>query len=648
MRIGNFPAAVLNRAEKSVKKKIEKNRKELEKLLAIENKSYLNFVRPYMELSYELSSLFAPVAHLNGVKNSPKSQKVFGACLPLIAEYSAELAQNEELYNAFAAINENRRLDGAQKKVVEDSLLDFELGGVNLPKDKKERAKDIAVRLSLLSEEFNQNLIDDTLKFKLTVDDETLLGKMPESDKAAAFKDGVWEFGLLPPSYMAFMTYAADRAKREEMYRAYMTRAPQNGALITEILALRGELAALLGYDNYADLNNKRMSAPSAPEVLSFLYSVADMCVPFAAAEAGELRNIARECGLENLASYDLAFYAEKLKKAKFDFDEETTRPYFEAENVLNGLFSVLNRLFGLRFHKKAIKLWDEGAAYYEVHTGDTLTGGLYTDIFARPDKRGGAWMDDYHTYHIDPGGKRHLSEVMIVANFPPPADGKPSLLHHSDLVTLFHEMGHALHHLLSKVDEAALSGVRGIDWDTVEFPSQLLENFAYEPEVLSGISSHIETGEKLPPDLRDKIALSRNFQAGLSALRQLEFGIFDMLIHSQTPLDEDGVQKVLDTVRHKYTVFMPPSYNKFQNGFSHIFGGGYAAGYYSYKWAEMLAADAFLEFKRRGIFYQPLAEAYMNTVLRLGASKKMGEIYREFIGRDPDPAALAELYGMK
>jgi oligopeptidase A len=645
MKIGVFPTTVLRRAVKSINNKIERNNKKLEKLLAIKEKSYRNFALPYMEMTYELSALFAPVSHLNGVKNSKRSQRVFGECLPLISAYYTRLSQNEEVYKAFAAIYKREKLDFAKEKVLKDALLDFELSGVNLPKKEKERVEQVTVRLSVLSEEFNQNLINDTLKFKIFITDVALLGDMPESDKAAAKKENGWEFGLLPPSYTAFMKYVADRGKREELYKAYFTRAPQNGGLISEILSLRLELAHILGYKNYAELNNKRMSAPSAEEVLSFLTALAEMCTPFAQKEAEELKNFA---GVGAMASYDIAFYSEKLKKVTFDFDEEETRPYFELQRAVNGLFSFLNRLFGLRFEKKEVKLWDEGAAYYNLFIGDALIGGLYTDFHAREDKRGGAWMDDWHTYHKDHKGRLHLPEAMIVGNFPPPLNGAPSLLRHSDVVTLFHEMGHALHHLLSQVDEVALSGVKGIDWDTVEFPSQFLENFAYEPETLDEISSHITTGEKLPKDLRDKVTASKNFQAALFMMRQLEFAIFDMLTHVRGVTSEEGVQEILDEVRKKYAVFITPAYNKFQNGFSHIFGGGYAAGYYSYKWAEMLAADAFLEFRRAGVFNRELADAYMNTVLRLGASKKMDEIFRAFLGREPRPAALAELYGLK
>ncbi|MDR2105124.1 MAG: M3 family metallopeptidase [Deferribacteraceae bacterium] len=648
MKLGKFPTTILNRAVRLITDKIEKNKEELDRLLSIKDKSYLNFVRPYMELSYELSALFSPVSHLNGVKNSERSQKVLNKCIPLISTYYTQLAQDERVYKTFKKIYSKGGLNSAQYKVLEDSILDFELSGVNLPKKEKKRVEEINLRLSLLSEEFNQNVLNDTLKYKIVITDPAVLGDMPESDKLAAQKQGGWEFGLLPPSYLAFMTHAADRSKREEVYRAYTTRAPQNGKIITEILALREELADILGCKNYAELNIKRMSAPNSESVAAFLTSLAEECTPFAERELKQLTEFAEKLGVNDLAAYDLAFYSEKLKKSIFDYNEEQTRPYFELNSVVNGLFSVLNRLFGLSFEKKEVKLWDEGAAFYNVYLKGRLIGGLYTDLCAREDKRGGAWMDDWHTYHRDHKGKIHLPEVMVVGNFPPILDGKPSLLRHNDLTTLFHEMGHALHHLLSQVEEAAVSGIKGIDWDTVEFPSQFLENFGYEPEVLDEISSHFETGEKLPSALRDEIYASKNFQAGLSMLRQLEFGVFDISIHMQGALSEDEVQAVLDDVRKRYAVIAPPSYNKFQNGFSHIFGGGYAAGYYSYKWAEMLAADAFLEFQKRGVFNKDLAEAYLNTVLKLGASKKMDEIYRSFLGRDPKPSSLIELYGLK
>jgi oligopeptidase A len=395
-------------------------------------------------------------------------------------------------------------------------------------------------------------------------------------------------------------------------------------------------------------MNIKTMSAPSVAAINEFSRKLAKAGKPFAEKDMDEMATLAAKDGIKELRPYDTAYYADKLKKQKYDFDEEELRPYFKKEQVLDGLFAILNKLFDITFTEKQTDkpLWDDKVRFYELYVGKKLAGGLYLDLEARPDKRGGAWMNEWHTHHINAKGELHLPEAYVVGNFPVSKDGQPSLLRHDDVTTLFHEMGHALHHLLSTVDEYNVSGVHGIDWDTVEFPSQFLENFAYAPEVLDMMAKHHQTGAKLPQELRDKLVAARNYQAGFALVRQIEFGLFDMLIHMEK-LDDKGVQKVLDSVRSEVAVLIPPTYNKFQYSFSHIFSGGYAAGYYSYKWAEMLSSDAYVEFMKRGVFNSELAHKYRDTVLSLGASKKMDAIYRDFLGRDPDPEAILRLAGL-
>lgn len=646
--LNKFPKNALENSKERILEKIKYNKKEITKLLENEP-TYMGFVRPYMELNEQLSTFFTPVSHLQSVKNSPESQEAFTSCLGPLTEYSTEQGHDMRVYKAFKAIKqtEYNNLDYAAKKVIDDAIFGFELEGVNLPSAAKDRVKDINIRLSELADQFNQNLLKATNAYKIKITDEKILGLMPESDKAVAKIDDGWEFTLQMPSYIAFMTYVTDRGKREEVYKAYCTRAPENGKVIEEILKLKKEKSAMLSFSNYAVLKNKTMSAPSVAAVLNFLNTLADAGKPFAEKDKEKMLEYARKDGIKNIESYDTGYYSEIVKKAEYDYDEEELRPYFEKNSVISGMFTLLNTLFGLSFEEETCELWDESAKYYNVKKDGTLIGGLYMDLEAREDKRGGAWMNEWGCHHKDEKSELHLPQVFVVANFPKSTPEQASLLRHDDVSTLFHEMGHALHHLMSKVDEAALSGVNGIDWDTVEFPSQFLENFAYTKEVLSIIGKHYKTGAKLPDEFIEKIFKARNFQAGMALLRQLEFGLFDMLIHMDL-YNEEGVQLILDNVRRQVSVIMPPQYNKFQNGFSHIFGGGYAAGYYSYKWAEMLSSDAFWAFEEKGVLNKELASKYADTVLALGASKKMDEIYKEFMGREPEPESILKLAGLK
>ncbi|MDR2868970.1 MAG: M3 family metallopeptidase, partial [Deferribacteraceae bacterium] len=657
----------LTDTQKKLNTIIEENRAALKALLTIDKKTYMNFVRPFMDMDARLSDFFTPVAHLQGVKNSQASQEAFASCIEPITIYSTELGHNKDLYNAFIAIRKgSTSLTAAQAKVLDDTILAFELEGVSLPDDAKERVKAINIRLGELSNDFSQNLLDATNAYKITITDPAMLGSMPESDRNVARTEymeslaegepiaaSAWTFTLQMPSYIAFMTYVPDRAKREEVYKAYATRAPQNGALITEIMALRDEKAHILGCANFAEMNLKTMSAPSVAAVNEFSRKLAKAGKPFAKDDMDEMGALAAKDGVKPLLSHDTAYYSDKLKKLKYEFDEEQLRPYFEKERTLAGLFAILEKLFGITFKEKPAKLWDDKARFYELYRDKAVIGGLYLDLEARPDKNGGAWMNEWHTHYKDAKDELHLPEAYVVGNFPvsqlslrASQDGQPSLLRHDDVSTLFHEMGHALHHLLSTVDEYNVSGVHGIDWDTVEFPSQFLENFAYAPEVLDILAKHYKTDEPLPSELRDRLVAARNYQAGFALVRQVEFGLFDMLIHMQK-LDEAGVQKVLDSVRQEVAVIIPPAYNKFQHSFSHIFSGGYAAGYYSYKWAEMLSSDAYYAFMERGIFNKELAVSYRDTVLSLGSSKKMDAIYRDFLGRDPDPEAILKHAGL-
>ncbi|MDR2884277.1 MAG: M3 family metallopeptidase [Deferribacteraceae bacterium] len=639
--LGSFPTDCLENSKARLEQLILDNKGELEALLSQKDKTYHNFIRPYMDAGERISVFFTPISHMQSVKNDERSQEAFTSCIGVLTAYETELSQDKRVYDAFVQIKDNEysSLTVAQRKVLDDAIFHFQLMGVSLPESEKERIKEINIRKSELADEFSQNLLNATNAYKILITDESILGDMPDSDRAVAKVDNGWEFSLQMPSYIAFMTYVTDRSKREEVYRAYSTRAPENGALIEEILSLRAEKAEILGYKNFAELNLRTMSAPSVEAVLEFLNKLGSSGKPHALKDKEDLDKFA---GID-IQSYDTAIYSEKLKRERFDYDEEELRPYFEQNSVLNGMFTFLERLFGIKFVQKDTPLWDNKATFYELYIKGELCGGLYMDLEARPEKRGGAWMNNWHTRHRDRNDKMHLPEAFVVANFPVSTDTQPSLLRHDDVTTLFHEMGHALHHLISNVDELAVSGINGIDWDVVEFPSQFLENFAYAPEVLDIVAKHYKTGEKLPKELLDKLVDSKNFQEGLALVRQLEFATFDMQIHLQK-MNEREVQETLDSVRNKVAAIMPPEYNRFQNGFAHIFAGGYAAGYYSYKWAEMLSSDAYLEFMNNGIFNKKLADSYVSTILSQGATRKMSEIYKEFIGRNPDPEAILKI----
>ena len=623
---------------------IEENRKKIQELLELEEKTYDNFVRPLQLMEEKLGFYFSPISHLAHVKNTPKIEGVYNELLPHLSRYHTEIGQNERIYAALREILEREEPEGERRKVLEDMLIEFELSGVALPEALKNELKKINVRLSELTSRFGQNLLKATDSYEMIVGQEDVAG-MPESLKEAAKCEEGYRFTLKQPSYIAYMTYGPNRAKREELYKAYVTRAPENEKLIDEILALRAKKAEILGFENYAQLSLETKMAESPEEVVEFLRYLAQRSKPQAEKELEELKAFAKEQGFgEELQAFDLAYWSEKLKKARYNVDDEEYKPYFEKEATVQGLFSFLHKLFGLSFQRIETPVWHESVACYEITLPHRLVGRLYLDLEAREGKRGGAWMDEWLTHHIDEKGEVVYPVAYIVANFAPATDTQPSLLRPDDVVTLFHEMGHALHHLLSEVKEPAVSGIAGVEWDAVEFPSQFLENFAYEEEVLGLFAKHYQTGEQIPSEMVARLKRAKNFQSAMAMLRQLEFGLFDMLVHMEYPVD---VQEVLNRVRDEVSVLKPPSYNKFQWGFSHIFAGGYAAGYYSYKWAEVLSADAFFMFVDNGIYNDEIADSYLQEVLCKGGSRKAMESFEAFAGRKPDSEALLKLCGI-
>ena len=628
--------------------RLEKNNKSVKKLIKIKEKTFANFVKPLEMMDEHLEQFFTQLSHLNSVKNSAKTQKIYAKSLPIITEYSTKLSQNIDIYNAYKEIlkNEQKSLNQEQKRVLELNILGFELSGAHLDEITKKRLQEINLKKSTLSNDFSQNLLNATNEYKYIISDTKDVEGIPQSDLANALikEDGVtkYKFTLQMPSYIAYMTYGKNEKIREELYRAYVTRAPQNAQIIDELLSLKNEMSRLLGFNNYASYSLASKMATDESSVIGFLEKLIFNSKPQAKNELKELEEMAKK----PLKSHDTAYYSELLKKEKYDIDEEEYRPYFEQNSVLAGTFEFLNKLFKITFTKNSEELWDKKALSYDLHVDGVLKSRLYLDLEARKDKQGGAWMNNFSSHHIDEKGKEQLASAVIVCNFPPSKGKNPSLLRHDDVVTLFHEMGHALHHMLSEVNENGVSGVNGVEWDAVEFPSQFLENFAYEPKVLKLFATHYKTKEIIPDIMIEKLVKSKNFQSALGMLRQLEFSIFDFKLHTKL-YNGSEVQGLLDSIREQTALIKPPSYNKFQNGFSHIFAGGYAAGYYSYKWAEVLSADAFFSVADEGIFDSFSAKKYLDVILKGGGSKSMEVLYREFMGREPNPDNLLRLNGI-
>ena len=631
-------------------KKLQKNKQHIKELVAIQNKTYANFVKPLEMMEEYLEHFFTPLSHLNSVNNTEQTQKVYAESLPIITQYSTELSQNLEIYKAYKMIleKEKAQLNDEQNRVLTLNIQNFELSGAHLDKQTKQRLQEINIKKSELSNSFSQNLLDATNAYEYIITDEKDIEGLPSSEiESAKFtdKDGKikYKFTLQMPSYIAYMTYGPNRTIREELYRAYVTRAPQNAQIIDELLKLRHEMANLLGFENYASYSLATKMAQNEQSVLNFLDNLLINSQEQAKKELQEVQSLSKE----PLQAHDTAFYSELLKKQKYDIDEEVYRPYFEQTQVIKGMFDFLNKLFGIEFKKLNLELWDEKATAYDLYLNNTLKARLYLDLEARKSKRGGAWMHNWQAHCLDEEGNEQLASAFVVCNFPPSSNESPSLLRHDDVVTLFHEMGHTIHHLLSDVNENEVSGVNGVEWDAVEFPSQFLENFAYEPKVLKLFASHYETGEIIPDEMIEKLVRSKNFLSASSMLRQLEFSIFDFVIHTKL-FQGDEVQELLNDIRKKTALIQTPKYNKFQNGFAHIFAGGYAAGYYSYKWAEVLSADTFFEVIGEGIFNSNTAKNYLEIILKKGGSYSMQKLFIELMGRDPDPIALLKLNGIQ
>jgi oligopeptidase A len=643
----------LENSPKEVEKLAKESLEKIEDLKKIEDKTYNSFVKPYMHIAEKFSEFTTPLFHIDSVKSSEITTKVYSDIIPIVSEYSTTISQDEEIFKIMKDIYDNQKntLNNTQLKVLENELRDFKLGGCGLDDKNKNRLKEINLELSQLSHNFSKNLLDATNEYELIIENEEDVKEIPTSDLALAKqeKDGktVYKFTLQMPSYIAYMTYGTNRKLREELYKAYNTRAPQNSELIDKILVLKDEEAKILGFKNYAQLSLATKSAKDENDVVSFLMDIATKSKQAGNKELEELKAFAKEYGFDDqLQSYDLTYYSEKLKKAKYDIDEEEYRPYFEKKSVLKGFFDFLNEVFGIEFSSVDVPTWDDKVDVYNISRNGKVTARVYIDLEARTDKRGGAWMNNWHTRYIDGDGKLQLPTAYLVGNFPQSKDDIPSLLRHSDVVTLFHEMGHTLHHLLSDIDEAFVSGINGVTWDTVEFPSQFLEYFAYDKDVLKLFAKHHETKEVISDEMIDKIIKAKNFQSAIATLRQVEFALFDFTLH-QKLYQGNEVQNRLDEVRKEVAVILPPKYNKFQNGFSHIFAGGYSAGYYSYKWAEVLSADAFMLFIENGVMNKTLAKKYSDTIFAKGGSIDMMELFKEFANKEPQVDSLLKIDGI-
>ncbi|EIT70498.1 M3 family metallopeptidase [Hydrocarboniphaga effusa] len=664
----DFARIRAEQAEPAVDAVLAESKRKLDELLALDREpTWETFIEPLEALGEHLGQVWGPVSHLFMVRSTAEWRAAYNACLPKVTEYSLELSQSEPLCAAYRRIKESpgfAQLSPVRQKVINDALRDFRLSGIDLPADKKQRYKEIALRLSEIQTKFEENLMDAIKAWSKLVTDESELAGMTDAarqqarEKAKAKGQDGWLLTLDFPSYDAVITYTTNRELRREIYTAYSTRAsdqgPQagqfdNGPIAEEILKLRHEEALLLGFNNYAELSLATKMADSPDEVEGFLRDLARRAKPRAGAELDELRAYAKQLdGLDELQPWDMAFYAEKFKESSLGLSDEELRPYFALPAVLDGLFKLLGRLYGLRCERLPdAPVWHEDVQAYQLLDANGLVGRFYLDPFARDEKRGGAWMDECHNRRRTSAGVQ-TPVAYLVCNFRPAVGDQPALLTHDEVVTLFHEFGHGLHLLLTQVDEASVAGIHGVEWDAVELPSQFMENWCFDETTLNGFARHYQTGEPIPTALLDKLKSSRVFQSGLATVRQIEFALFDLRLHRDyDPAAGGRVLETLKRARDEVAVMQPPAFNRMPMSFSHIFAGGYAAGYYSYKWAEVLSADAFAAFEESD-FAAETGQRFRATILANGGSREARELFREFRGRDPEIAALLRHNGLE
>lgn len=628
--------------------------------------SWDSVMQPLENLEDRLSRAWSPVSHMNSVVNSDELRDAYNACLPKLSQYATEIGQNQQLFSVFETVAKDPTLTAPQKKATNNALRDFRLSGVDLPDDKKQRYMDINQELSSLTSKFSENVLDATQAWSKLIEDEARLAGLPDSAVAMAKQSAEQKeqaghlFTLEFPSYFAVMSYADDRALREEMYVAFATRASDQGPnagefdntpLMGQILALRHELAQLLGFENYAQRSLATKMAPSVEKVTAFLSDLADRSLGMAQEELKELKQFANdELGIDDVQPWDITFASEKLRQHRYAISQEDLKPYFQEARVVSGMFEVVNKLYGLDIRELTdVDAWHESVRAFEIFDRDgNARGRFYLDLYARANKRGGAWMDECISRR-ETKSDIQLPVAYLTCNFSAPVGDDPALFTHNEVITLFHEFGHGLHHMLTQINTMAVSGISGVPWDAVELPSQFLENWCWESQAVNLIARHYQTDEQLPDELYNKMIAAKNFQAGMQMVRQLEFSLFDFRIHAEySPEKGARVQEILDEVRAEVAVIKPPEYHRFQHSFSHIFSGGYAAGYYSYKWAEVLSSDAFSKFEETGIFNRETGLAFLEAVLEQGGSRDPMDLFVEFRGREPEIDALLRHSGIQ
>ncbi|MBU2883173.1 oligopeptidase A [Psychrosphaera sp. B3R10] len=654
----------------AVESLLDSCKKSIEQVVQLPTQTWQTLVVDIDKVSDQFGRAWSPISHINSVLSSDEWREAYESCLPIISEYSTWVGQHKGLFDAYYAYSQSDEfatLSTPQKKVITNALRDFKLSGIDLPEDKQKRYGEIQAKMSELSSTFSNNVLDATQAFQKVITDEVELAGLPDSAIAAAKQmaevkeiDG-WLFTLDFPSYLPVMTYSENAELRKEMSIAFSTRASDQGPyagqydnseIIDELMALRHELAQLLGFESFAESSLATKMAENTQQVLGFLSQLAEKSLPQAQQEVEELRQFAQsEFGVSELNPWDYAFYSEKLKQAKYAISDEALRPYFPESKVLDGLFTVVNRLFGVTVTevKTGIDKWHKDVKYFDiVDKNQKYRGSFYLDLYAREKKRGGAWMDDCRGRVLWSEDQLQNPVAYLTCNFNQPIGDNAALFTHDEVVTLFHEFGHGIHHMLTQVDEASVSGINGVAWDAVELPSQFLENWCWEEDALAFISGHFETGEPLPKDMLDKMLAAKNFQSAMQMARQLEFSLFDFRIHAEyDPAKGSQIQAILDDVRQQVAVVQPPAYNRFQHGFGHIFAGGYAAGYYSYKWAEVLSADAFSKFEEDGIFNSDTGNSFLTNILEKGGSAEPMELFKAFRGREPEIDALLRHCGI-
>ena len=635
------------------------------RLTEIDDPDWDSLMLPLEEIDERLGRIWGPVGHLNAVCDSEELRPVYQQGVARIAEWSSELGQNEALYAAIRKLSERgdfSELSTERRRVVEHALRDFKLAGAELEGSAKKRFKAIRMRLSELATTFEQHILDATRAFELHLTDAADVAGLPESVLAAAAqraeqaeKDGGWLVTLDIPSYLPFMQYADNRELRRTIYRAYVTRAASgkldNTAVIDEILTLRQEAASLLGFEHYTASSLASKMAESADEVTGFLRELAAKSRPAAEQEMAELSEFAAEAlDIDELQAWDIPYSSERLRLKKYAISQEELKPYFPEQHVIAGMFGLVEKLYGVAIREADdVSKWHKSARFFEIFdAGGDKIAAFYLDPYARPHKRGGAWMDECIIRWQRPDGALQLPVAYLVCNFDAPVGKRPALWTHDEVTTLFHEFGHGLHHMLTTVNELGVSGIRGVPWDAVELPSQFMENFCWERQVVDLFARHYETGETMPDKLFDKMLAAKNFQSAMMMLRQIEFALFDLLLHSEyDPAGDESVQQLLDRVRREVAVVIPPEFNRFQNSFSHIFAGGYAAGYYSYKWAEVLSADVYATFEEEGILNTDTAARLRNELLSIGGSREIMDAFVAFRGRKPNVDALLRHSGL-